>query len=460
MEKSQTVYYSGLAIKLVVLLTLVLGLQIPVIKISELLTDRTERQAEASREISNMSGGAQHIITPLLQLEPRSHAAEETADTPESESGPNGTTQALVLASTLDVTTSVQAEKRYREIFELETYMALVTLKGEFSVPGVADTNPENPAGRAQGNLILGMTWPRFLREISEASIDGHPLVFLPGTSNPLVTTGVHAFVSLPAGRTVPFKLSFKVSGSSGFSVAPAAVSWRTSMTSNATEPSFIGSSLPVDRNVTLDGFQAVWSYGGVLGANVIEPNSDAIDAIKENAVGVSLLSGIDGYRMTERSLKYSLLFVFLTFLVFFTFEVMSALRIHPIQYLQVGCALILFYLLLLSFSEQVGFGRAYVYASGAAVLLVTGYSSSVLRLRSRALTVGALLSALYAYLYALLSEGDLALMYGSIGLTMLLAAVMYLTRRVDWYALGSEMLKPLDPGPPLPGSATTPAAE
>jgi inner membrane protein len=162
-----------------------------------------------------------------------------------------------------------------------------------------------------------------------------------------------------------------------------------------------------------------------------------AVELLDQWTAGVSLFEPVDAYAKTSRTVKYGILFLFMTFAVYFLFEILGRLRIHPFQYLLVGFALCLFYLLLLSLSEHIGFARSYLLASAATVGLIAAYSGSVLRSFSRAGAIGAGLGGLYLYLYVLLQLEDYALVLGSLGLFALLAAAMALTRRVDWYAVG-----------------------
>lgn len=155
--------------------------------------------------------------------------------------------------------------------------------------------------------------------------------------------------------------------------------------------------------------------------------------ALENSAFGVDLFLPVDAYQKTERSTKYGVLFLLLTFLTFFLYEVFSGLSLHPMQYLLVGSALCLFYLLLLSISEHAPFGWAYLVAAIATVLLIGGYSAAVLRGRLRALLMTVVLGVLYGYLYVLLQLEDYALLLGAAGLFAILALVMYLTRRIDW---------------------------
>ena len=167
-------------------------------------------------------------------------------------------------------------------------------------------------------------------------------------------------------------------------------------------------------------------------------------------AFGLKLLDPVDFYRQSDRAVKYAALFVLLTFLTFALFEVLQPLRVHPVQYLLVGFAMCLFYLILLAASEQVGFALAYSVGTSATIALVAGYASRVLRSRRRGSIMGALIAGLYGYLYVLLQLEDYALLLGTVGLFAVLATVMFVTRDLDWYAvdLGGARALDLPSGP------------
>jgi len=205
-------------------------------------------------------------------------------------------------------------------------------------------------------------------------------------------------------------------------------------------DPSFDGAWLPVERRVGAKGFEATWRVLN-LGRNF--PSSwtgKEVDqrTLSASAFGVTLLSPVDTYRTNDRAVKYQLLFLGLTFLGFTLFELLAGLRVHPFQYLLVGLSLCLFYLLLLSLSEQIGFLRAYATAAEMVVALFTVYVRFVLGKWSRAIALGAFLWVLYGFLYVLLQIQDYALLAGSLGLFVILAAVMWFTRNVDWYRAGA----------------------
>lgn len=217
-----------------------------------------------------------------------------------------------------------------------------------------------------------------------------------------------------------------------------------------STKPGQLHAFLPVSRRVGGTGFDARWSvswFGRSYpqqwrkedqnDSQILhegEPVSAFSREVDASAFGVELFLPVDAYKKTERSVKYGVLFILLTFVTFFLYEVFNPFQLHPVQYLLVGAALCLFYLLLLSISEHAPFGFAYVAASTATVLLIGGYSAAILRGRLRAVVMTIVLGFLYGYLYVLLQLEDYALLLGAIGLFLILALVMFVTRKVDWY--------------------------
>ena len=194
---------------------------------------------------------------------------------------------------------------------------------------------------------------------------------------------------------------------------------------------------MPVERSVGPEGFSATWRIPH-LGRNYPQSwrTGNNGDAVTASQFGVDLLSPVDAYRQTERNLKYQLLFLGLTFTVIWLFEVLGGLRLHVIQYALIGAAMCIFYLLELSLAEHIGFPVAYTLAAAAVVALVVFYGFAILRSRGRAILIGVVLVGLYVCLYVLLQIQDYALLIGSLGLSLILAAIMYVTRRVNWYAL------------------------
>ncbi|PYK83436.1 MAG: cell envelope integrity protein CreD, partial [Verrucomicrobia bacterium] len=268
----------------------------------------------------------------------------------------------------------------------------------------------------------------------------------LPGSQVPGYTTGATAPLTgdKPIGAPVEFSIPLDFNGSEGIYFAPFGVQNEAALKSNWPDPAFRGAFLPAERSVRAGGFDAKWRisyYGRNYPQAWTSRNGNerfTTKAVSESLFGAQFLSILDAYRYVERSIKYGVLFLVLVFTTFFLFEVTARQKIHPFQYLMVGAALCLFYLLLLSISEFIGFGYAYLIAAVASTILITWYCRFFLGGGVRTLMIGAGLAGVYTFLYITLRQQDYALLLGAIALFIVLAAVMYVTRKVDWYARDS----------------------
>jgi inner membrane protein len=428
---------------------LALLLQIPIAMIGGLVAERQERRQAAVTEVSSKWGNVQSIIGPVL-IVPYTYRSTET-----SASGlqitRTETRNAIFLPEQLRVRGSIDAELRHRGIFSIPVYKVGLTLEGEFTRPSFAELGLE-PAGVAweRAQLAIGISDARAIQQETAVTWNGKPVSFLPGTG--AFTdggTGIHAVVGLAnGGQRAQFSFPLSLNGSLGVYLTPFAQNTIVELQSNYGHPSFQGNWLPVERSVSDAAFRAKWSIP-FLGRNYPQAWKAEVGMRKEidgSRFGVELVNPVDHYRMAERSVKYAGLFILLTFATLWLIEVLVGVRVHPIQYLLLGGALCLFYLLELSLSEHLGFPLAYTVASFSVVALVAGYSVVALHHIRRALFVIAVVSLLYAYLYILLMNEDYALLIGSVGLFLILAAIMYATRRVDWYAVGTRSPAPLDP--------------
>ncbi len=244
------------------------------------------------------------------------------------------------------------------------------------------------------------------------------------------------------AKQGASFGLHLALNGSEAFYLAAAGKDTALTASSDWPHPSFQGAWLPSERELGPDGFSAQWRvpHLGRGVPNAGEEGPEAQEAMSHASFGLRLVTPVDSYRMAERSAKYATLFLVLTFGTLWLFEVLAAVRVHSVQYLLVGAAMCLFYLLETSLAEHLGFGLAYILASSGVVGLIAAYATAVLGRTRRAGVVGGVLVALYGYLYVLLTNQDFALLAGSVGLFAALAAVMFLTRRVAWDEVGRKI--------------------
>ena len=283
----------------------------------------------------------------------------------------------------------------------------------------------------------------RGIKDRIDAAFNGTSLSMEPGVETAqVIKAGVSADIRLDGTqKSYPFHFTFNLNGSRQIQFAP--VGKVTTVTAHSTwkDPSFGGAFLPVEREVNEQGFTAKWK---VLHLNRNYPQhwKGGGHDLSSSTFGVKLFNPVDIYQKTTRTAKYALMFIVFTFLAFLISEVMNRLRVHPVQYLLIGLAIIIFYTLLLSISEHINFAVAYLISSGAVVSLISGYAKAILKNRVVTLMVGGILVILYAYLYILLQLEDYALLMGSIGLFVVLSVIMYLTRKIDWYASSPEITK------------------
>ena len=417
---------------------LVLLLQIPVGLIDGTVSERRLTKDAAVAEVTRTWGGSQELVGPVLTV-------------PSIERWVEGKTprERIVLRHFLPRALSIRGradtEVRRRGIFDVPLFVAQLRIEGTFVLPDESQfaARPEDIQWQ-RASLSFGIADPKAIRACSPLSFGERRAWFEPGPGEAAyLGSGLHVPLPGPGrpGASVPFSFELTLGGSGRLAVVPAGDETLVSLGSRWPHPSFDGAWLPVERRVDAAGFAATWRVLN-LGRNF--PSSwvgKAVDrgTLSASAFGVTLLSPVDTYRTNDRAVKYQLLFLGLTFLGFTLFELLAAFRVHPFQYLLVGLALCLFYLLLLSLSEQIGFTPAYAIAAELVVALVTTYVRFVLGKWSRAIALGAFLWVLYGFLYVLLQIQDYALLAGSLGLFVLLATVMWFTRKVDWYRAGGE---------------------
>jgi inner membrane protein len=315
---------------------------------------------------------------------------------------------------------------------------------------------------KTEGKVVWGE--PYLALSISDVrGIVGRPKAAVNGVEETMVqgapaTTGWQPNLKVPLrGMTavsghMTFDLAMDLAGTEKLSIAPVGDSNHVELQSTWMSPLFSAQFLPRSKEMGANGFSATWDVSSLASATqvqMMDPQAKVIDLMD-----VSLLTPIDPYKLSDRATKYGILFVVLTFGGFFLFEMMKQLPIHPVQYLLVGFGLAIFFLLLISFSEHMAFGLAYVLASAACIGLLTFYLSYVLHSMMRGLGFGVMLTTLYSAVYGLLISEDNALILGSMMLFAVLAVVMVVTRKVDWYRGGPELLGTNQPAssPPAVG--------
>jgi len=427
----------GLRLAIIGFLSLVL--LVPAALIQGLISEREQRRDSAVFEVSDKWGERQIIAGPVLTVPYKNMIKDEKGNLL------SVIEYAHFLPENLTINVELFPELRYRGIYEVILYNAKLQIRGDFLPPnfnqyGIA---PENILWK-DASLALGLSDLKGIRDVvkvkwnddeltANAGVDSKDVLAIGISVKPKITTAAENFT---------FAVDLDLNGSGEIGFAPVGKETGVTVASKWGNPSFMGEFLPSRRQVQSDQFNAEWK---VLHLNRNYPQQwlGSQHKIMESVFGVRLLLPIDEYQKTMRTAKYAIMFIALTFLAFFLTEVLNKKVIHPIQYILIGLALILFYTLLLSFSEHVRFNSAYLLASAAIVALITAYTKSVLSNNMATAIIAGILIILYGFLYIILQLQDYALLLGSIGLFIILAIVMYVTRKIDWFAIGKLTAEP-----------------
>jgi inner membrane protein len=440
-------------IKLIGVGALVLLLLIPLEMITGVLSDRLNRRNEAVADITSSWGKQQCVVGPVLII-PYEYRFKTVKEVPgkdgkveRREVEETAIAQAYFLPESLNVTADAQTQMLHRGIYEAAVFRAQAKLAGRFAAPDFGAFKIDIKDVQWKDAVVtIAINDLRGTREGLVLDWGGTKRALLPGSQVPGYTTGATAIVTdgKPISTPVEFSIPIDFNGSEGIYFAPFGVQNEATLKSNWPDPAFRGAFLPADRSVRPDGFDAKWKvsyYGRDYPQSWTSRAGNerfTTQAVSQSLFGAQFLSILDAYRYVERSIKYGVLFLVLVFTTFFLFEVTARQKIHPFQYLMVGAALCLFYLLLLSISEFIGFGLAYLIAATASTILITWYCRFFLGGGVRTSMIGAGLAGVYTFLYITLRQQDYALLMGAIALFILLGVVMYVTRKIDWYARDS----------------------
>ena len=421
---------------------LALLMLIPLSMVGGTVDERRYLYQSVQEEISKIWGSRQVLQGPALVVPyVERYTVKETVkdektgkETTTSKVGYNHRT-AVALPRSLGIDIELHEKVRHRGIYDALVYTADVRLRGELERPRI-DTLSDRlyRIEWDKAYLVLSLSDTRAINEASELTWNGQPQSLAPGTRlNELFGSGFHAPLETldPSAESYAFDLSLSVNGSRGIRFAPFGEDTEVRMTSSWPHPSFQGSGLPAAYETRDDGFEATWSIPHLARnyPQLFRVSGKHEINFGEYLVGVDLFEPVFLYSKITRAVKYGLLFVALTFLVFLIFELISQARLHFVQYGLIGIALCLFYLILLSLAEHIDFLRAYMVASAVNIGMITLYAGAALRSWTRAGIVLVLLSTLYTLLFSLLHMEDYALLMGTALLVIVVAVLMYLTR-------------------------------
>jgi len=410
---------------------LILLMLIPGAFIASLVAERQARQEEVVNEVSNKWAGKQTITGPVLMLPYK--VLEKGADEKITER----IKKAYILPDELHISGDLQPTEKKRSLYSVMLYSTSLKLSGKFGIlPLAAMQIPAESVIWQDAKLLISIGDMRGINDQVQLSWNGARQFFDAGVpANSLFKEGLNIPVSVNAQNPSEFSLNLSLRGSNYLYFTPVGKTTDVDMTGNWKDPSFDGQYLPATSDINDKSFKAHWK---VLPLSHTYPQywTEAAQDLEKAAFGVKLIQPVDGYSKTNRCVKYSILFIALTFTFFFFLEILQKRQVHPLQYILVGLALTIFYTLLLSISEYTGFNPAYFVASSATITLIGLYAWSIFKSGKTALGFTISLTGLYTYIFVLIQLEDYALLFGSIGLFAIIAIIMFYSRKIDWYSI------------------------
>ncbi len=424
--------------KIGVIVIITLLLLIPTSMIEHLIYERELTQNQAINEVSSKWAEHQTISGPFVSIPYYRYVKERSA---------NDSIEKIVqikdyihiLPSKLKISGNINPEKRHRGIYEIIVYNSNLNIEGVFNNLDISalDIDPKNVLFD-KAEFVIGINDLRGIEQQVSLAWNDKNIFFNPGvSSNDVINTGINALLNITPNDSsrYQFSLSLDLKGSQLLYFTPVGKVTDINLISEWANPSFNGAFLPDKREVTDKGFSANWN---VLHLNRNYPQiwTGSRHSIRNSSFGIDLLLPIDNYQKSYRSIRYAILFIAFTFLVFFFIEVLNKVFIHPIQYILVGVALLVFYTLLLSISEHLNYNLAFIISALATLGLIAGYVRAILNSGKLTLLISGILTVLYTFIFTIIQLQDYALLIGSIGIFIILGLVMYFSRKIDWYNL------------------------
>lgn len=430
-QKKNDKLSQSITLKALIVGVLILLLLIPSVMIQNLIWERKDRSKETIDKINDKWSHAQILCAPILSI------PYTTSHTNANEKIVYEHHVLNITPELLNIDTKLYPEERHYGIYKTILYKSDIVMNGQFDAVNRKDI-PNSTLHWDKAYIRLGITDLRGVTNNIDFVFNGKEYTAAAGTSNDWfigkeLIVNLDDTKSLNSEETLAFNCTINLNGSSSINFIPIGKTTKVHLSGAWKDPGYIGNFSP-DHTISEDGFDANWS---VLRFNRSIPESwidSSVEAFSDTSFGVNLVNTVDHYQQNMRSAKYAIMFIALTFVVFFFVEVLTKKKIHPIQYLLVGLALILFYSLLLSISEQITFAWAYCIASIATIGLITLYTKSIFQSWKQTGILTFTLCLLYIFLYVVLQLEDVALLIGSIGLFIILGVIMYCSRKISWY--------------------------
>ena len=433
----------SVGVKLFVVCGLALVMIIPALLVEGLIEDRTQRSNEVVRGISSHVGGQQTFLGPTLAIPYIQPASSKALSSWRG--------MYFVFPAKANATLNVVTEERRRSLFKVPVFKVDSKLDASFDLTGVPSALPANAElDWSHVEILVGVSDARGALADATLTAAGKTSTLVPAEIAQNITIGdagnqlkLTLFGSKVAdiakpGAQFSVTANLRFSGAQRLAVLAYGKTTQLNVQGDWPSPGFDGGFLPVSRSISANGFKAEWSVPFIARGVRAEGLSDSITGLDATALGVSFIEVADPYQSVNRSLKYVPLFLGLVFLSYFMFEASSGKRVHPAQYVLIGIAQIIFYLLLLSLAERIGFDWGFLLASAATVLLLASNAAWIFASRLQGLRAFAIFGCLYALIYMLLRLEDNALLVGAIASFLAIAAAMYFTRGIDWYSSGA----------------------
>ncbi len=406
---------------------LVLALLIPSFFVQELIKEREQRQKEAFAEVSGKWAGQQTLTGPVLVLPYREIVQGSNSQTT------TVTKLAYILPDKLDIESTANPEKRSRGIYQVMLYSSDVKISGKFNEIPLQQLkiDPANVLSH-EAYVSIDLTDAKGLKEEIKLNWNDSAITLNPSSvNNAVMREAFNAPVSVEPGKPIVFSSNFSINGSGKLLFTPVGKETTVKLSSNWPDPSFTGGQLP-DHRITDSDFVATWKNLAHTRSFPQAWTENSYD-LQSSSFGADLFIPVNGYQKTMRSVKYAILCILLTFAAFFIIETVNKRSVHPFQYALIGLALILFYTLLLSFSEYTGFNAAYVIASAATVGLIAWFVKGILQSSKLTTVLSVVLVLMYSYVFTILQLQDYSLILGSIGLFLTLAVIMHFSKKIQW---------------------------
>jgi inner membrane protein len=424
-------WLNSYSVKMIVVTVLALFLLIPSFWIQEIIKERIKLKYEVERQLASQWGDTQTLTGPVLNIPFTYFQSKEDGSAPIEK-----TAIAHFLPDALLVNSNITPDIRYRGIYKIPVYETKANIKGKFLAPDFSklDITPEKIKWE-DAFLTLGISDLRGIKNQPNVILNQKTFDIEPGVANnDLFESGITIKAgNLKFDQPITFEMEIGLNGSSQFLVKALGKTSEINMASTWSNPSFVGSFLPDERKVNDKGFSAHWTVTH-LNRNFPQQWINKAHSIEGAELGTALLLPVDHYQKTMRSAKYAILFIALNFIVFLFIEITNRKRIHPFQYSLVAFALLLFYTLLTSIGEQIGFNSAFIISSLAITGLISWYAYSILKAIKPVIWISFLQLGLYIFLFTILQLQDYALLMGSIGLFVILGLIMKASQKIKWY--------------------------